>query len=113
MGRCVMISGHFSLRPQRCWAIVLGALVLTQALGTSRAAAQSRVAIQPLAQQVRAVETSLAYLGQPLAQSDHEAINKAVSDADESAAVNQLQQILDKYTIAIVDVNPESRVKVQ
>src|SRR5262245_14256874 len=109
-GRCVMLSGNAGARLQLC---ALGLVALTEALATAHAAAQTRVPIQPFAQHVRAVETSLAYLGQPLAQSDHEAINEAVGDADEIAAVNRLQQILDKYTIAIVDINPESRVKVQ
>src|SRR5215471_17846566 len=111
-GRCVMLSDNFSARLGRCRSVAQGVLALTQILVT-HAAAQTRVSIQPFAQQVRAVETSLAYLGQPLATGDHEAINEAVGDADEGAAVNRLQQILDRYTIAIVDINPESRVKVQ
>jgi len=108
-----MLSGHFGARLRLIGAVAVGVITLLQILGTQQTAGQTRVSIQPFAQQVRAVETSLAYLGQPLALSDHEAINEAVADADESAAVNRLQQILDKYTIAIVDINPESRVKVQ
>ena len=90
-------------------------LVLTalQGIITSSGAAQTRVSLQPFARQVRQVETSLAYLGQPLIASDHEAINQALADSDEAAAVDHLEQTLDKYTLAIVDINPESRVKVQ
>src|ERR1700676_2163376 len=76
-------------------------------------AAQTRVPIQPFAQLVRQVETSLAYLGQPLAQNDRDAINQDIGNANEAAAVERLEQILDKYTLAIVDINAESRVKVQ
>jgi len=76
-------------------------------------AAQTRVPLQPFAQQVRQVETSLAYLGQPLAQNDGDAINQAVGNANEAAAIEGLEQILDKYTLAIVEINAESRVKVQ
>ena len=76
-------------------------------------AAQMRSSLQPFAQQVRQVETTLAYLGQPLTQKDHEAINLAIADPDEAAAVRHLEQILDNYALAIVDINPESRVKVQ
>src|SRR6267142_6911880 len=76
-------------------------------------AAQTRVPLQPFAQQVRQVETSLAYLGQPLAQNDGDAINQAMGNANEAAAIERLEQILDKYTLAIVDINAESRVKVQ
>src|SRR6202790_3734862 len=76
-------------------------------------AAQTRVPLQPFAQLVRQVETSLAYLGQPLAQNDRDAINQAIGNANEAAAIDRLEQILDKYTLAIVDINAESRVKVQ
>ena len=82
---------------------------LTAASGT----AQSRVSLQPFAQQVRQVETTLGYLGEPLPQSDQDAINEAIAKTDEAAAIAQLEQVLDKYVLAIVDINPESRVKVQ
>src|SRR5258707_9921323 len=88
-------------------------VMMLQGLTAVSASAQTRVSLQPLAQQVRQVETTLAYLGQPLTQSDHARINQAVGEADEAAAVSSLEQILDKYTLAIVDINPESRVKVQ
>jgi len=76
-------------------------------------AAQTRVPLQPFAQQVRQVETSLAYLGQPLAPKDADAINHAIGNANEAAAIEQLEQILDRYALAIVDINAEGRVKVQ
>jgi hypothetical protein len=88
-------------------------LDLLQVLICLPVAAQTRVTLQPFAQHVRQLETTLAYLGQPLSQKDHEEINLAIADADEAAAVRHLQQILDTYALAIVDINPESRVKVQ
>lgn len=78
-----------------------------------RKPAQTRVALQPFAQQVRQVESALGYLGQPLAEQDQEAINRAIGEVDEAAAIAHLEQILDKYALAVVDINPESRVKVQ
>ena len=87
--------------------------ILLQPLIALPVAAQTRVPLQPLAQQVRQVETSLAYLGQPLAQNDGDAINQAIGNANEAAAIDRLEQILDKYTLAIVDINAEGRVKVQ
>jgi hypothetical protein len=77
------------------------------------AGAQTRVALQPFAQQVRQVETTLAYLGQPLPANDQDAINRLIGNADETAAVEGLEQVLDKYALASVDINAESRVKVQ
>src|SRR6266403_70887 len=87
--------------------------IVLQVLIALPVAAQRRVPLQPFAQQVRQVETSLAYLGQPLAQNDGDAINQAMGNANEAAAIERLEQILDKYTLAIVDINAESRVKVQ
>ena len=88
------------------WAVVP---LATAAL----AAAQSRMPLQPFAEQIRQVETTLAYLGEPLQPQDLNAINAAIGVTDEGRAISGLEQILDKYTLATVDINPESRVKVQ
>src|SRR5215470_15851888 len=94
--------------------IAFSSLTVVETLTGMLLLGQTRVSLQPLAQQVRQVETALAYLGQPLAESDRQAIDQAIAGADdEAAAVAHLQQILDKYTLAIVDINAESRVKVQ
>jgi len=97
--------------------------ILCLAVGMIRAQAPShehqhdttrpKVPLQPFAQQVRQVETTLAFLGQPLSSADHRAINDAISDPDEAAAVAKLEAILDKQVLLIVDINPESRVKVE
>src|SRR5207249_8329287 len=57
-------------------------------------------------------ETALDYLGQPLSPADQSAINAAIANPDEAAALSQLERVLDKYALALVDINPESRVKV-
>ncbi len=77
------------------------------------AAAQTRVPLQPFVQEVRQVETALTYLGEPLSPKDENAINTLIAKTDEVEAVSGLEQILDKYTLAIVEINPESRVKVR
>lgn len=71
------------------------------------------VPLQPLAQQVRRLEDALNYLGQPLAPADHNAINAAIGNSSPGAAVGGLEAVLDKYALAIVDINAESRVKVE
>ena len=104
----------FNSSPHVSAIIAFSSLTVVQTLTGMLLFGQTRVSLQPLAQQVRQVETALAYLGQPLAESDHQAIDQAIAGADdEAAAVAHLQQILDKYTLAIIDINAESRVKVQ
>jgi hypothetical protein len=75
--------------------------------------AGASVPLQPLAQQIRRLETAMRYLGQPLQGADHLAINDAVALPDENEAVTRLQQILDRYVLANVRINPESRVSVE
>ncbi len=75
--------------------------------------AAAQVPLQPLAQQVRQLEEALNYLGQPLTADEHRQINQAISNPDEAAAVAGLQSTLDRRVLAIVDINPESRVKVE
>ncbi|HEY7502253.1 MAG TPA: CehA/McbA family metallohydrolase [Vicinamibacterales bacterium] len=71
------------------------------------------VPLQPLAQQTRRVETALKFLGQPLPDTDHRALNDAIASADEAAGVAGVVKTLDRYVLATVHINPESRVKVE
>jgi hypothetical protein len=71
------------------------------------------VPIQPLAQQARRLQAALEFLGQPFPKSTQSAVNKALSEHEDQAAVNSLQLALDPFVLAIVDINAESRVKVQ
>ena len=71
------------------------------------------VPLQPLAQQVRRLESALRYLGQPVSAADHLAINEAIALADEQAAASRLQELLDRHVLAVVRINPESRVSVE
>jgi hypothetical protein len=71
------------------------------------------VPLQPLAQQARQLEEALNYLGQPLPPGAHQRINEAIANPDEAAAVGDLESVLDAYTLVTVDINPESRVKVE
>jgi len=75
--------------------------------------AEPAVPLQPLAQQVRRLEDAMNYLGQPFPAADHTAINAAIANADAGTAVAELEKILDRYVLAIVDINAESRVKVE
>src|SRR5947208_12082890 len=101
----------------KCAAIWAGALVVLQSTGfgpvqPSQRVPQPPVALQPLAQHARRVETTLGYLGQPLAPVDHKLIDDAMAVSDEEEGGRQIQTALDKYALAIVRINPESRVSV-
>ena len=96
------------------WGLVPCALTLgLRAQEQVRPAEIPAVALQPLAQQVRRVETALTYLGQPLPSQDRDAIDRAVGMNDADAGASALQQVLDRYVLATVHINPESRVKAE
>jgi hypothetical protein len=71
------------------------------------------VPIQPLAQQARRLQAALEFLGQPLPKTTQNVLNKALSEHDDQVAAGSLQLALDPFVLAIVDINAESRVKVQ
>ncbi|HVW83922.1 MAG TPA: CehA/McbA family metallohydrolase [Bryobacteraceae bacterium] len=77
------------------------------------AAAAAPVPLQPMAQQARQLEEALNYLGQPLTTAEHNQINAAISKPDEAAAVAALESIFDRHALVVVDINAESRVKVE
>jgi hypothetical protein len=100
----------------RCAAACAGAVVLQAAgfaaMQVSPTLPRPHVPLQPLAQHARRIETTLSYLGQPLAADDRRLIDDALAVADEEEGVQQIQTALDKYVLAIVRINPESRVSV-
>ncbi len=77
------------------------------------AAATPPIPLQPLAQQVRQLEEAMTYLGQPFGTADLRRIHEAIANPDEAAAVSALESILDTHVLLTVDINPESRVKVE
>ncbi len=93
------------------------ALILCGLAAAQQPAHQHReeapVPLQPLAQQVRQLEEALNYLGQPLSPAEHRQINDAIGHSDDAAAVRELESILDRHVLVTVDINPESRVKVE
>ncbi|HYY72097.1 MAG TPA: CehA/McbA family metallohydrolase, partial [Candidatus Bathyarchaeia archaeon] len=97
------------------FGLALGAFVLTLAQNSCAQNVEQtpKVALQPLAQQVRQVEEALSFLGQPLVAADAQRINAAMGRPDEAAAVEELERVLDQYALAIVTINAESRVKVE
>jgi hypothetical protein len=76
-------------------------------------AAPPPVPLQPMALEARQLAEALNYLGQPLTPAEMKRINDAIAIPDESAAVAALQQVFDSHVLVNVDINPESRVKVE
>src|SRR5437762_4039983 len=105
------------MRSSRPVNFLLALSFLTSGLPTSafaQAAGESpKVSLQPLAQQVRQIESALNYLGQPLPSADVQRINAAVALQNEAAAAAELERVLDRYVLVVVTINPESRVKVR
>src|SRR5215467_1993975 len=91
--------------------VICGAAVSQQPAHQHPAA--TPVPLQPLAQQVRQLEEALNYLGQPFTAQDMRRIHEAVANPDESAAVRALETVLDEHVLLNIDINPESRVKVE
>src|SRR5215467_16252014 len=99
-------------------AVFLLAVSLLTASAAASSLAQAtheaaKVALHPLAQQVRQIESAMNYLGQPLSPADVHRINAALALQDEAAAVAELERVLDHYILAIVAINAESRVKAE
>jgi hypothetical protein len=95
-------------------ALICVALTLTlQAQQHVHTTTSVPVPLQPLAQQIRRLETALAYLGQPLPAADRAAFDDAIAMADEGAGVARIEEVLDRHVLATVHINPESRVKAE
>ncbi len=97
------------------WGVVVGLFLVLG--GTTAQAADAlpevrNVAWQPLRAQLRRVAEALTYLGSPLDPAAQTRLDTALEMADEPAGVAAIQQALDPLCLAVVHINPESRVKV-
>jgi hypothetical protein len=72
----------------------------------------TQVELQPLKAQVRRVVEAMNHLGFPLAPSDQQQLDAALANEDSNSARDGLQQVLDRYALYGVSINPEMRVKV-
>ena len=103
----------FFARPRLTFTLLLFLLVFAPNSIAQNADQTPRVALQPLAQQVRRLEEALSFLGEPLPTADARRINAAIGQPDEAAAVAEIERVLDQYALAIVAINAESRVRVE
>jgi hypothetical protein len=93
--------------------VLLAAFALAILGSTLAAFAQDSPALQPLARNARQIESALSYLGSPLSAEDERRINEAVAATDDAAAVHEIEETLDKHVLVDVEINPESRVKIE
>ncbi len=68
--------------------------------------------LQPFAFKIKVLTETLDYLGSPITTADKIKIESIISKNENEAAVDTIQNVLDKYTLFNVQINPESRVKV-
>tara|TARA_B100001123_G_scaffold440959_1_gene581178 strand:+ start:3840 stop:6299 length:2460 start_codon:yes stop_codon:yes gene_type:complete len=72
----------------------------------------AQVELQPLVSATKRLIESLQYVGAPLKPDDEEALRTLFASTDSEAVTSGIQDILDRYTVAGVNINPESRVTV-
>ena len=72
----------------------------------------SNVEPQPLLAQALRLNEALNYLGSSLSKEDQTELKQLQEKPLTQETVKAIQSILDPYCIALVDINPESRVKV-
>src|SRR5713101_4982240 len=73
----------------------------------------SGVEHQPLAAQVLRLVEALQILGEPLPAAETSQLNRLAEAVSGRAAVLEIQKILDRHCLVGVNINPESRVKVE
>lgn len=70
------------------------------------------VAPQPLLSQAKRISEALVYIGNPLSLEATEQLQALSHKALDENTVQAIQHILDPYCLAVIDINPEARVKV-
>lgn len=68
--------------------------------------------MQPLLAQARRLDEALRFLGSPLNVEDSTRLQLLKDLPHTPEVALTIQKILDPYTLAMVDINPEARVKV-
>src|ERR1041385_5179911 len=94
-----------------CWLTTLTCLVGTCAIAAAPSYVKG-VEWQPLAAQVHRLFDALDYLGSPVSQEIRTAFEALPGGKTDDAAVQEVQKLLDPLCLLLVEINPESRVKV-
>ena len=67
---------------------------------------------QPLLAQAIRLKEALSFLGSSLSKEDEQKLSALQQESLTPATVKKIQEILDPYCLAMININPESRVKV-
>jgi hypothetical protein len=87
-------------------------LLLSASSSAAKMPGMQVVEMQPLIAQVRRLVEAMDYLGEPFSAADKRALARAAEDEDEGRALVEIQTILDRRTLAYVQISPESRISV-
>ena len=90
---------------------LLGFLVSASMLRAQNFPEEIDVEWQPFSAQIKRVAEALNFQGAPLSAEDQQTLNELLAKGGEEAA-EKAQEILDRYALLGVQINPESRVKV-
>ena len=90
-------------------ALVIGTVSLAHAQTLPIVA---NVEPQPFIAQVARLMEALEFLGSELPEADARRLRELRDGAPTAAVVEEIQQILDRYVMAMVQINPEARVSV-
>ncbi|MGH9722832.1 MAG: CehA/McbA family metallohydrolase, partial [Bryobacteraceae bacterium] len=93
--------------------LLFASLILAGAVHAQELPIIAAVELQPLAAQALRVIESLEMLGEPLPADAAARLRRLAESTDRAASVAEIQKILDRYCLVGVQINPESRVKVQ
>jgi hypothetical protein len=91
-----------------CFALFLGEISMAQDVNNF----VPDVPPQPLLAQALRLKDALSYLGNSLSKEDSKRLTDLQNNAFTGETAKKIQAILDPYCLALVDINPESRVKV-
>ena len=68
--------------------------------------------LQPFIAEISQIEATLKLLGQPLSSTDQALIQAAFSKQNSESAISSVEAILDRYVLAVVNLNAETQVTV-
>ncbi|MEY4565372.1 MAG: hypothetical protein RLY14_342 [Planctomycetota bacterium] len=88
------------------------ALMLFFGSASAQEVSVTSVARQPLEASVKRLREAMRFLGEPLSESYEQRFAELENQVNDAEVVLEIQKLLDPQCLAVVSINPESRVKV-